>query len=749
MQRFDNTTSELVQGVAVSLQFDSSKYKRFESLTLQSSSSVNVQFATDEGLPVLVEASALGVFRVRIGQAKSSTLGLLARTEPSGELSVEEIKNGWRVTQGEDALEILAQPLRLRLIRRGEAVLHTSDDARSVPMGRGKQGSPARWTAAFALGANEAVYGLGESAGGLSRRGEVLSGARDAALSKQLPFCWSPAGWGLYVHTASPVRHGVGASAWSARSHVLDLEDACLDLFLFVGDPSDVLNHFTQLSGRATLPPLWSLGVWIAHPQTLPAEGAVETARLWRERGVPCDGVTLLGAPAWEVKPRLAFEWNHAQFADARRLFAALKGQHVKVCMSEYPYVAEDSPMFRELADKGWFLRDEDGEPVLFQWDGAPPGESGSAGPRKAAFLDLTHPEAYATWRDRHRGLFEDGADVMHTALPVLPGPEARPRQREAEGRLATVYPLLYNRCLYEATQAARPNVEPMVWSADGYPTAQRTPVQWQGETASSWEAMAGAIRAALSWGMSGVPCSLHDLGSMTSAEGMSPALYLRWLAQSVFSSHFRLPGLPGLEPWAFGDEHLKQVKTWLAFRYRLIPYVMGAIEDAQRNGLPVMRSMALAYPRDHEAHSYELQYLLGPALLVAPIATPEGKTVVHFPRGDAWWDLNTGWRYEGGTTWTFELGLDKLPVFGREGHMLCLGPSAQHTGEFNSAKILDEVWMFGMPLHNPCAMRNRIRVMQMQGSSYAKGLEGLKILPSEGLEIKRRGAEVRISRKR
>jgi len=80
---------------------------------------------------------------------------------------------------------------------------------------------------------------------------------------------------------------------------------------------------------------------------------------------------------------------------------------------------------------------------------------------------------------------------------------------------------------------------------------------------------------------------------------------------------------------------------------------------------------------------------------------------------------------------------------------MLCLGPATRSTAEFNSAKLLDDVWMFGMPIHNPVVMRNKIRVMQMQGSSYIKGLEGLKILPSEGLEVKRRGAEVRISRAR
>jgi alpha-D-xyloside xylohydrolase len=140
---------------------------------------------------------------------------------------------------------------------------------------------------------------------------------------------------------------------------------------------------------------------------------------------------------------------------------------------------------------------------------------------------------------------------------------------------------------------------------------------------------------------------------------------------------------------------------------------------------------------------------MLGPAVLVAPAMQPGTELQVYLPKGEAWWDLNTGWRYEGGTVWTISCGLGTIPAFGREGHMLCLGPTAKHTGEFNSARILDEVWMFGMPVHNPVVMRNKIRVMQMQGSSYIKGLEGLRISPSEGLEVKRRGAEVRISRAR
>lgn len=241
-----------------------------------------------------------------------------------------------------------------------------------------------------------------------------------------------------------------------------------------------------------------------------------------------------------------------------------------------------------------------------------------------------------------------------------------------------------------------------------------------------------------------------HKLGNaQATLKDMTPELYLRWLAMSVFSANFSFQGAPDLMPDAFDAKTRKIISHWLQWRYRLLPYIAGIIDDAVRTGLPVQRSMAQVFPHDKQAHEWEYQYMLGPALLVAPVMQEGKKTEFYLPEGDAWWDLSTGWRYEGGTKWSVDVELDSIPVFGREGHMLCVGPETEHTGEINSARILEEVWLFGMPEHNPVVMRNKIRVMQMQGSSYIKGLEGLKILPSEGLEVKRRGAEVRISRAR
>ena len=725
------------------LQFDSTQYKRFESLSHKSTSAASVTFSTDEGVPVVVEAHAPGVFRVRIGAARSPDYKLLARTEPMGDAVVEPVKGGWRIVQGEDALEIHASPLRIKLIRKGETVLQSAADehfrgAQKAPVfGKGRKGE--RSIAAFALRSGEPVYGFGECLDALNRRGELIEGrpaSRQGAAARspreQVPFCWSAGGWGVFVHTPAPVNHAVGFAAWSQRAYVIDAEDACLDLFLFVGDPSEILNHYTQLTGRTGMPPLWSLGTWIGTPPSGTPQAAVEAAARLREHGIACDLITLDGATMVEVSTRFGFDWDRARVDDVRRILSALRGNNLKVCVRETPFVQVQSAMFQELQDRGWMLRDRKGRAYVFN--------------QSCGAIDFTHPEAYVFWRDKHKSLFDEGVDALQTDLSVQIPDDVVAHNGDSGVRLRNAYPMLFNRCVHEACTLFKGANDAMICARDGFIGSQRYPVQRSGSTQSGWGAIAASIRGALSSGMTGVASYSVDVDG-AQAGAASADLTLRGIAGGVFSPHLRLVdrGVAG----ALGDEAEKIARMWLAFRYRLIPYLLGAFEDAQRTGLPVMRSMPLAFPKDPVAHGHELQYLLGPALMVAPIVGPDRAIDVYFPRGEAWWDLNTGWRYEGGSRWKFELGPERMPVFGREGHMLCLGPTARHTGEFNSARILDEVWMFGMPLHNPCVMRNKIRVMQMQGSSYAKGLEGLKILPSEGLEIKRRGAEVRISRKR
>jgi alpha-D-xyloside xylohydrolase len=239
-----------------------------------------------------------------------------------------------------------------------------------------------------------------------------------------------------------------------------------------------------------------------------------------------------------------------------------------------------------------------------------------------------------------------------------------------------------------------------MVWGRSGWTGSQRYPIQWGGDPQADWEGLAGSIRGGLSWGMTGVPFHSHDIGGfyhMTPGAMPDVELYIRWAQAGVMASHTRFHGTSPREPWHYGDEAERIVRKWLEWRYRLIPYLEACAFEASRTGMPVMRAMPLAFPDDRAAWAFEEQYLLGPSLLVAPVITPGGRVRFYLPAG-GWYDLDSGERLEGPRVIDRTVPLEQMPVYGREGFMLPLGPVVQHTGELAAGMQIDEVWVFGKP---------------------------------------------------
>jgi len=106
---------------------------------------------------------------------------------------------------------------------------------------------------------------------------------------------------------------------------------------------------------------------------------------------------------------------------------------------------------------------------------------------------------------------------------------------------------------------------------------------------------------------------------------------------------------------------------------------------------------MVVAFPEDRIAWQFEQQYMLGGSLLVAPVVVPGGKVRFYLPKGK-WFDIwNQTW-LEGPGSFEWDVPLDYIPVFGREGTLLPLGPAVQHTGELKTGLDLEEVWTFGVP---------------------------------------------------
>jgi alpha-D-xyloside xylohydrolase len=338
----------------------------------------------------------------------------------------------------------------------------------------------------------------------------------------------------------------------------------------------------------------------------------------------------------------------------------------------------------------------------VFGWDTAPgtsPFGNVLTPLPESGIIDFTHPAAYAWWRDAHERLFAQGVDVMMSAYGEHVPDDAVAFNGDVGRRLHNVYPLLYNQCIFEATaRFQRPeNAPPMVWGRAGWTGSQRYPIQWGGEPQSDWEGLAASIRGGLSWGMSGAPYHSSDVGGFYGSAQPTAELFVRWLQMAVFGSHLRMHGIGEREPWAFGVEAEAIVRKWLAFRYRLIPYLQSVIAEATTTGLPVMRAMALAFPRDALTRSYETQFMCGDTLLVAPIIQEGGEIEIALP-GGAWYDLNSRQRIAGERVLRYKAALDQFPVFGREGFALPLGHAVQHTGEIEPERPLEQLWVFGKP---------------------------------------------------
>ncbi len=627
--------------------------------------------------PLTVEAYAPGVLRLRVGEAAAPDYGIIQAPPVATAAHLEEIAGGWRLGAEGARLVVMSDPVHLAVERGGETSLRPPRDGhfgrrfRLPPLAR----TPSGWLVAFDLEDGEPVYGQGEKWGPLDHRGQFLRSRVEDALGvnaeqsyKNCPLAWSPRGWAVFVHTPGRVHHAIGHPSWSHRTYAIEVEGETLDLFLMVAEtPAGLLERYTWLTGRPPEVPRWSLGPWLSKAYYRDAEELLSAARRVRALGLPLEVITLDGRAWQETSRRFAFEWDQSRYPEPRAVTAELARLGFRLCVWEYPLVSIHGPLFADMADRGWLLRDRhSGEVFRHQWEPLPVGSTLTPLP-ESGIVDFTHPDAYAFWRDRHQALFDDGIAVIKTDFGEQVPDHVIAHNGDRGARLHNVYPLLYNRCVFEAS--LRHFGQGLVWGRSGWAGSQRYPTQWGGDPQSDWGGLAASLRGMLSWANSGVGWYASDIGGFYGGPP-DAELFVRWAQAAVFASHIRFHGIGAREPWAFGDEALRHVRAALELRMRLVPYIEACLKEASQTGLPITRCMALACPDQPESWAFDLQYMFGPDLLVAPVVRPGGDVRLWLPAGD-WLDAQSGERLSGARRLDRHLDLDQIALYLRAGSPL------------------------------------------------------------------------------
>jgi alpha-glucosidase len=245
------------------------------------------------------------------------------------------------------------------------------------------------------------------------------------------------------------------------------------------------------------------------------------------------------------------------------------------------------------------------------------------------------------------------------------------------------VYGLLMVRASCEGLRRLRPERRTLVISRSGWAGLQRYGSHWTGDNRSDWPSMANVIPMVLTLGLSGVAFTGPDTGGFSGSP--SPELLVRWNQLSVFTPFFRnhtAVWTKDQEPWVHGEPYESLNRAAIELRYRMLPYIYTAFWQCAQTGLPMMRPLFLAFPRDDAAHALDDEFLFGDALLVAPVLE-EGATGrrVYLPEG-RWYDFWSGQAHDGPTTVAVDAPLHRLPLFARAGSVVPNWPVMQYVGE-------------------------------------------------------------------
>ena len=518
----------------------------------------------------------------------------------------------------------------------------------------------------------ECIYGFGEKFTPFVKNGQVVEiwnsdgGTCSDQSYKNVPFYISSKSYGVFVNSSDKVSFEVNSDTVSKVTFTQPGEE--LEYFIIGGENlEDVLKHYTDLTGKPSLPPAYTFGLWLSTSFTTSYDEKTVTSFIdgMKDRKIP---LQVFHFDCFWMKEYewCNFEWDKDMFPDPEGLLKRLHDRGLEICVWINSYVGQQSKLFDIGKEKGYFIKNLDGS--VYQSDMWQPG---------MAIVDFTNPEACEWFKGLLKKLFDMGVNNIKTDFGERIPTKVKYFNGKDPIKMHNYYTYLYNKCVFEALEEYYGKDKACLFARSATVGGQKFPVHWGGDCYAEYSAMSETLRGGLSLCSSGFGFFSHDMGGF---EATAPAdVYKRWCAFGLLSTHSRLHGSTSYRvPWVYdedGDtEACDVLRHYTVLKGRLMPYLWAQANKTHTEGVPMMRSMIIAFSDDTACKYLDQQYMLGDNLCIVPVMNEEGIAEFYVPDNGTWTDIQSGETYEGGKYYTRKCDYFQTPILARPNSIVTYG---------------------------------------------------------------------------
>ncbi|XP_073495193.1 neutral alpha-glucosidase C isoform X2 [Phyllobates terribilis] len=458
---------------------------------------------------------------------------------------------------------------------------------------------------------------------------------------------------------------------WMSESGVVDF------FFLNGPAPCNVFKQYAQLTGTQMFPPLFSLGYhqcrWNYEDEA--DVGAVDSG--FDDNNIPYDVIWL---DIEHTDGKRYFTWDPETFPNPVKMQKKLQEKRRKLVVISDPHIKVDPkyPIYTEAKEKGYFVKNVTGQNF-----------EGNCWPGVSSYLDFTSP-AVREWYSSQFSFdkYKDSTDVLFiwndmNEPSVFESPEgtmpkyAVHHQGWDHRELHNLYGFYQQMATSEGLiQRSGGRERSFVLTRSFFAGSQRYGAVWTGDNKAEWEYLKISVPMLLTLSVAGISFCGADVGGFVGDPDTE--LLVRWYQAGSFQPFFRAHAMQGTrrrEPWLFGEDNTAIIRKTIRERYSLLPFWYLLFYRAHISAEPVMRPLWVEFPKYQDAFGVDQQYMLGNALLVAPVLDPGVISIdVIFPgHGEHWYDFRNFNSIGISHKQTVNVTLEEIPVYQRGGSIIPL----------------------------------------------------------------------------